>query len=72
MPGPGEPIRRPALIVMGRHDYVVPNGLWDDVLEALPDQRYVLLDASGHTPQLEQPAEFDAALLEFLGVSGQI
>jgi len=62
------PIQAPVLVMMGRHDYVVPHTLWDDRLAALPDHQYVLFDESGHTPQLEQPAAFDAALLEFLGV----
>ena len=40
----------------------------DESRAALPDHEYLLLDESGHTPRLEQPAEFDAALLSFLGV----
>ena len=62
----GPPVRAPTLIVMGRHDYVVPHLLWDDRIDALPHHEYLLLDGSGHTPQFEQPEEFDAALLAFL------
>jgi len=64
----GGEVAAPVLIVMGRHDYVVPHTLWDTERDKLPHHQYVLLDASGHTPQLEQPAEFDAALLAFLGL----
>lgn len=62
------PIDVPVLVVMGRHDYVVPHALWDTELDKLPHHDYLLLDGSGHTPQFEQPDAFDAKLLEFMGV----
>ncbi|MCC5809678.1 MAG: alpha/beta hydrolase [Ectothiorhodospiraceae bacterium] len=57
----------PVLVVMGKHDYVVPHHLWDAVVRMRPQVRYHLFGRSGHTPQLEQPAIFDRVLLEFLG-----
>jgi pimeloyl-ACP methyl ester carboxylesterase len=33
----------------------------------LPDARTLTIKAAGHVPQLEQPAAFAAAVLEFLG-----
>jgi pimeloyl-ACP methyl ester carboxylesterase len=33
----------------------------------LPDTRTLTIKAAGHVPQLEQPAAFAAAVLEFLG-----
>ena len=65
----GDPsIAVPVLIVMGRHDYVVPHTLWDGQRGKLPDHEFVLLNNSGHTPQLEDPEAFNDKLLAFLGV----
>jgi pimeloyl-ACP methyl ester carboxylesterase len=33
----------------------------------LPDARTLTIKAAGHMPQLEQPAIFATAILEFLG-----
>lgn len=56
----------PVLVVMGRHDFAVPHGLWDDVLSDHPGLDYVLLENSGHTPQLEEPEVFDEVFLRWL------
>lgn len=57
----------PTLVVMGRHDYVVPPTLWDDVAPTCRALSFHVLDRSGHTPQLEEPRLFDRILLEWLG-----
>lgn len=57
----------PTLVVMGRHDYVVPPTLWDDVAPGYQALSFHVLDRSGHTPQLEEPRLFDRILLEWLG-----
>jgi proline iminopeptidase len=65
-------LQAPVLVVMGRHDYVVPPTLWDDALPgpgvvAGPGNvTYRVLEKSGHTPQLEEPRAFDELLLEWL------
>ena len=51
---------------MGRHDYVTPHVLWDEILPKLESVTYHLLEQSGHTPQLEEPKLFDQVLLEWL------
>lgn len=61
-----EQLPAPVLVVMGRHDYVVPPSLWESRLFDLPPVTYRLLDHSGHTPQLEEPEAFDRLLLEWL------
>ncbi|MBA2781080.1 alpha/beta fold hydrolase [Billgrantia kenyensis] len=58
----------PVLVVMGRHDYVVPPTLWESRLPDLPPVTYRLLERSGHTPQLEEPEAFARLLLEWLGL----
>jgi pimeloyl-ACP methyl ester carboxylesterase len=59
-------LKLPVLQVMGTHDPVSPiaGAAW--LQERLPSGRLVELDC-GHYPMLELPAEFDAALLSFLG-----
>jgi hypothetical protein len=65
-------LQAPVLVVMGRHDYVVPPPLWDDALAGLGTGTgaghvtYRVLERSGHTPQLEEPGAFDELLLEWL------
>jgi proline iminopeptidase len=63
-----DPARLPApvLVLMGRHDYVVPHVLWDEVLPKLPKVTYHLFEKSGHTPQLDEPRLFDQVLIEWL------
>jgi proline iminopeptidase len=66
--GPGE-VSLPVFAALGRYDYVVPYTMWDGAEDKMANLTIRLFDSSGHTPQLEEPAEFDRALLEFLGES---
>jgi proline iminopeptidase len=65
-------VSAPVLVVMGRHDYVVPPPLWDEALERVGtgpgtgDVTYRVLEGSGHTPQLEEPRALEEVLLEWL------
>lgn len=56
----------PVLVVMGKYDFAVPHILWKGVLPKLKNVTMRVLDRSGHTPQLEQPNEFDDLLLHWL------
>jgi proline iminopeptidase len=60
----------PVLAIMGRHDYMVPYILWDDVRPVLNNLSFHLFNHSGHTPQLEEPEHFDRTLLEWLATTG--
>ena len=51
---------------MGKHDYMVPNIQWDTEIEKLPKLSYQLFEKSGHTPQLEEPDEFDKKLIQWI------
>ncbi len=64
--GPGQ-LAAPVFLALGRYDYVVPHTLWDDG-QKQKIKRLSLheFDKSGHTPQFEQPQEFDRALLEWM------
>jgi len=59
-------LQAPILVVMGRDDYAVPHTLWKNVLPGMPNVTFQVLDKSGHTPQLEQPENFDSLLLNWL------
>lgn len=68
-------IHVPALIVFGADDGLIPNpilhgGTTRAVAEAgrraLPDARLVIVPRAGHMVQVEEPAAFDAAVLDFL------
>lgn len=56
----------PALVVVGEQDRVTP--LTDATLinSLLPDSRLVRISGAGHLPNLENPGEFDEALVGFL------
>jgi proline iminopeptidase len=56
----GPPLRAPLFIAHGRHDYVVPHVLWDDVLPRLPTAKLRIFERSGHQPFVEEPDLFAA------------
>jgi pimeloyl-ACP methyl ester carboxylesterase len=56
----------PTLVVWGADDPLVPLRHAFEYEELIPDARVVVFRHTGHAPMLEQPARFNAALLEFL------
>ncbi len=56
----------PIFVAMGKHDYMVPHFQWDAEIGKLPKLSYYLFEKSGHTPQLEEPEEFDKKLIEWI------
>jgi 3-oxoadipate enol-lactonase len=62
----------PALILVGDQDSNAPPDTARAMAAALPDARLTILESASHLSNLEQPAEFNRVLLEFLGrVSGR-
>lgn len=57
---------RPTLILWGQHDALLPPSDGELLDRLVPNSRLVVLDESGHIPQLEQADEFNEALREFL------
>jgi pimeloyl-ACP methyl ester carboxylesterase len=55
----------PSLFVWGMHDRLVPIGFAAHVRATLPAAHHLELDC-GHVPQIERPADTNAALREFL------
>ena len=62
----GEAPEAPVLLALGRHDYVVPPSLWDDVAPRVPGVTRAIFERSGHYPFFEEPDRFVDVLDEWL------
>lgn len=60
-------IKTPTLVLWGKDDGLTPLGMGKAFAEDIPGAQLVVIDNCGHVPQLEKPADFNAALLKFLG-----
>jgi pimeloyl-ACP methyl ester carboxylesterase len=60
-------IAQPTLVVAGALDPLVPAALSRRTAAAIPGARLALMPRCAHNPMDEQPAAFEAILLEFLG-----
>ncbi|HEU6442602.1 MAG TPA: alpha/beta hydrolase [Microvirga sp.] len=57
----------PVFLALGRYDYLVaPYATWDAYRSSFRDLTVRVFEKSGHTPQLEESALFDAELLQWL------
>jgi proline iminopeptidase len=56
----------PVFLAQGRYDFACPPALWDGERERFPDATSRLFDRSGHSPQLDEPDAFTAALAAWL------
>ncbi|CAN5578822.1 hypothetical protein BH10PSE18_BH10PSE18_22620 [soil metagenome] len=59
-------IAAPTLVVFGAHDAGRTIDHARTLLAGIPDSRLATMPDSGHTPMVETPADFDAALHAFL------
>ncbi|HWT24426.1 MAG TPA: alpha/beta hydrolase [Solirubrobacteraceae bacterium] len=59
-------VRTPSLVLQCSDDAIAPTTVGEYVHEQLPDSRYVVLDATGHCPNLSAPAATIAAIKAFL------
>lgn len=57
----------PALLVWGREDQIIPLEEGERLARLLPGARLVVLDRMNHAPHLEDAAQFNRLLLDFLG-----
>ena len=54
-------------LALGRFDYLVaPPHTWDRVRPAFRDLTVRIFERSGHTPQYEEAAHFDAELIGWM------
>ena len=56
----------PALLVAGSDDKVAPASVMERMKEKIPGAELVVLQGCGHLGPMDQPDEFNAALLSFL------
>jgi len=59
-------IKRPALIIWGRQDGLVPLAEGERFNKDIAGSKMFVIDQCGHVPNLEKPGEFNAAVLKFL------
>ena len=65
-------IRVPALLLSGAHDEATP-AIVGEVATRIPNAAWILFEQSSHTPHLEEPAAFEAAVNGFLaGVEAEM
>jgi sigma-B regulation protein RsbQ len=58
----------PTLVLQCSHDAIAPVEVGRFVHESLPDSRFVMLEATGHCPNLSAPEATTAAIRDFVGV----
>jgi len=61
----------PALIVWGSEDRLVPLAHGREFAAGMPNARLVEIEKCGHAPLVERPADFLAAIRDFLHVRQQ-
>lgn len=59
-------IRVPTLVIAGSHDPGTPLACSLDLVASIPSAELVVIDDTAHISNVERPAEFTAALTEFL------
>jgi len=59
-------LRVPALLVAGADDAITPPACLEAAEAIIPQAKLLIVPAAGHLTPLEQPAVFNAAVLEFL------
>jgi pimeloyl-ACP methyl ester carboxylesterase len=59
-------IHTPTLVMWGRQDELIPLASGEKLRDGIAGAKLVVFEQCGHVPQIEKPAEFNRALLEFL------
>ncbi|HXG94291.1 MAG TPA: alpha/beta hydrolase [Blastocatellia bacterium] len=60
-------IKQPTLIVWGREDGLTPIAMGERFKKEIPGSQLLVFDKCGHVPQIEKAADFNAAVMKFLG-----
>jgi 3-oxoadipate enol-lactonase len=66
---PLEKLAVPTLVITGDEDRVYPLGLTQRMAQRIPGARLVVLEGCGHLSNLEQPEQFNEALLAFFNAT---
>lgn len=59
-------ITAPALLIWGNNDTVTPPFVGEEFHKLIPQSKLIFIDKCGHAPMMEQPAEFNHHLEQFL------
>ncbi|MGZ3874330.1 MAG: alpha/beta fold hydrolase [Mucilaginibacter sp.] len=59
-------INVPTLVIVGREDEFTPVAKAEELQQNLQNCKLVIIEDAGHLPNLEQPHEFNQAVLDFL------
>jgi pimeloyl-ACP methyl ester carboxylesterase len=59
-------LRSPTLIIQGREDKVTPLTLSERFHHDIAGSNFLMIDNCGHSPNVEQADQFNAAVLRFL------
>ncbi len=65
-------IKRPVLLVWGKHDTITPAFVGEKFHELISDSRLHILENCGHAPMMEHPEEFNRLLRDFLIEIGEL
>jgi 3-oxoadipate enol-lactonase len=59
-----------ALVIVGDADIGTPRSMAEDIVQALPGSRLHVIEHAAHLSNVEQPAEFNRVLRQFLAAQG--
>jgi proline iminopeptidase len=60
----------PVFLALGRYDFMTAaQSSWDGLKSRFKNLTFRILEKSGHTPQLEEPEEFDRELLTWMAAT---
>ena len=60
-------INIPTLVIVGRFDEYTPVAVAEELQENLQNCKLIIIEDAAHLPNLEQPEQFNSAVLNFLG-----
>ena len=63
---PYETVAAPTLVITGTEDKLAPPSFAEQIASKVPNSKLVILEGAGHLSNIEQPAEFNAAVMDFL------
>jgi 4,5:9,10-diseco-3-hydroxy-5,9,17-trioxoandrosta-1(10),2-diene-4-oate hydrolase len=62
-------VKTPTLVIWGRQDRLLPISEAKAALKNMKDIRLYVMDRAGHLPQIDNPEEFNTAVLDFLSTA---
>jgi triacylglycerol lipase len=62
-------LKHPTLIVWGREDGLTPLAMGERFKKEIAGSELLIIEECGHVPQMEKAAEFNAAVVKFLGAA---